>query len=321
MSIRQILFGFWNNTSGMGSLDFIDIFFIIMATFGFYFGFTFGLMRVILTVLSLFAALLAAMFLTPVLTNLLIEVMYLRSPYIPFVSFSVCVIMVFLMAKILVNLIEESVEKKKFNRLSQLLGGGSMALVFTIFYMALISFFGASNLVDLIYNDDQIIAERMVSVQLVVPRKTSNNQGYIWLSTLHENKKIQFSGLLRVAFHRQDGRFKGAYIRAQDSLFYLKPNQSYRFNSNHSMQLFQTNKNELCCFCDSDYIVTLRNNQLFFDCTDGKQKSFREGSLLYPYIQKVPEKSAQLLEGLWPIVDEFINFMRIAIAKLNQSNT
>ncbi len=304
----------------MGSIDFIDIFFIIMATFGFYFGFTFGLMRVIFTVLSLLTALLAAMFLTPVVTNLLIEVLSLRSPYVPFISFFVCIIMVFLMAKILVNFIEESVEKKKFNRLSQLLAGVSMALVFTIFYAVLVSFFGASNLVQLAYNDDQIIAESVAPVQLFVPQNTAINQGDIQLSIVHEHKTIRLSGLLRLDFHRQGDRFKGAYIKNQDSLFYLKPNKPYQFKSNYRMQLLQTNKNELYCFCDSFYIVTLRDNKLFFDCTDEQQKSFREGSLLYSYIQKVPDRSAELLEGLWPVVDEFIKFMRIAIAKLNQSN-
>ena len=289
-----------------------------MASFGFYFGFTFGLMRVLLNLVSLFAALLAAMFLTPIITNLLMELLALRVPYIPFVAFITCLIMVFMMAKILHKLIEETVEEKKFNRLSQLLGGGFMALVFTLFYAVLVSFFGAAGLVQLVYNKDQLISEAKGPVQLYVPRESDNQEDTITLLTAKQGQIFHFTAALRLGFRSTANHTKAAYLRTTDSLFYLSPNQAYRFKSPKSMQLFQTNSKELCSFCTQDYIVICKGEGLYFECTDKSTKSIRVQSLLYPYIQKVPEVAAQLLEGLLPVVDDFIDFMRIAVAKLNQ---
>lgn len=125
----------------------IDVLFIIMITFGFYFGFVFGLIRVVIFLILFLLAIAASMRFTPVIEILIKDTFELDSPFLPFVSFAITLIGLLLIVRIMTKLLSGIIDNKRFNRISQAIGGLMMCLVFTFLYSVLIDFFSKSRLI------------------------------------------------------------------------------------------------------------------------------------------------------------------------------
>ena len=164
----------------------IDILFIIMVTFGFYFGFTFGMMKVGLMVISLMFAVLAAMAFTPMTTNLIIDTFNVESVFLPFVAFLVTLLVVMMMARIMTKLVEESVDNKKFDMISQVLGGVVMAIIFTLLYSVLVTFFGQAGVIKLVLNREVMVTRADQDVKLVVLGKVIRPDTLVMVIDEHE---------------------------------------------------------------------------------------------------------------------------------------
>lgn len=303
----------------MQSVDIIDILFLVMASFGFYFGYTYGFIRVFLAAISLSLASLAAMICTPILTRLLVEVLQLQSPYIPFLACLGCVVVALLMIRIVTKLIEEKVQTNKVNVLSKLLGAGLMTLIFTVFYAVLVTFFGKAGVIQLVFNQDYKLKLSESEVRLSVAGATKLPTDTIQLSNNTHAIQYNFIGALHIGNHKyRSGHSVG--IKALDTTILFYPHQQFIFSAAAPLQLTQTTSNTLLCFCNSAYKVSLQEDFLWFDCTDKSIKGIREGSLLYDKIQLVPEKGAQLMQGFIPVADAFVDFMRVALSKLEEQS-
>ncbi len=125
----------------------IDLMFLIMVSYGFYFGYAYGLIRVVIFVLSLVVAMGVAMYVTPTTTKLLQETLEINSALLPFISFVVTLVGVMLLARILFMMLEENINSKQINKVTQLIGGLLMSAVFTFLFSVLITFFSAASVI------------------------------------------------------------------------------------------------------------------------------------------------------------------------------
>ncbi|MCH2044981.1 MAG: CvpA family protein [Saprospiraceae bacterium] len=126
----------------------IDVLFIIMVTFGFYFGFVFGLIRVVIFLVLFLLAIAASMRFTPIIEVLIKDTFELNSPFLPFVSFAITLIGLLLIVRIMTKLLSGLIDNKRFNRISQAIGGLMMCLVFTFMYSVLIDFFSEAKVIN-----------------------------------------------------------------------------------------------------------------------------------------------------------------------------
>ena len=193
------------------------------------------------------------------------ELLALRVPYIPFVAFITCLIYGFYDGKDSPQTNRRDGRRKK-NLIGFLscLEVGLWPLFLPCFMPFLVSFFGAAGLVQLVYNKDQLISEAKGPVQLYVPRESDNQEDTITLLTAKKGQIFHFTAALRLGFRSTATHTKAAYLRTTDSLFYLRPNQAYRFKSPKSMQLFQTNSKELCFFLYPRLYCYLQGGRLIF---------------------------------------------------------
>jgi hypothetical protein len=86
------------------------------------------------------------------------------------------------------------------------------------------------------------------------------------------------------------------------------------------MSIYKGTDKEVICFCDSTFLVSVQRDSIFFNCLDELLSSQRRTSLLYQYIQVVPGRCSQLIQGLAPFVNNFIEYMSVAIDRLNNRN-
>jgi len=310
----------------------IDIFFIVMVTFGFYFGYTFGLMKVGLMVISLSFAILAAMAFTPMTTNLIVDTFHVESVFLPFASFLVTLLVVLMLARIMTKLIEETADKKRFDKISQVIGGFVMSLVFTILYSVLITFFGQAKVVDLVFNRDALATSQNGEIKLGISGKLIGNLDTIVMKmNSDENfypfvgKKEEEEGACRLNFgiNKIAGGGGQGYIRGQKSgkpqRWNILPNDTVFITSGAEMYLTVDKKME--CFCDSTFLIEASNDTIFFQCMDEHLYSKSRTSFFYKYIELIPKRGAQLMDGAAPFIEEFLDYMSIALERLDKGES
>lgn len=125
----------------------IDIMFIIMAAYGFYFGYAYGLIRVVIFLLSLGVALGVSMYITPSTAQLIQETLEVESALLPFVAFVISLVGIMLVARIVFKLLEENINNKQLNQVTQGIGGLLMGMVFIFLFSVLVTFFSKAHVI------------------------------------------------------------------------------------------------------------------------------------------------------------------------------
>ena len=299
-------------------IDLIDILFVVMAAFGFYFGYTFGLMKVVLFVISLSVAVFTAMAFTPMVSRLIIDTFQVNSAFLPFIAFFLTLLVVLLLAGIVAKIIEEAVDNKRFNSISKIIGGMVMGLIFTLLYCVLITFFGQAGVISLVFNEDAFITKSDNPVILNIPSKTIGEPDTLIMNIKGVDTIYKFIGTLNFGSDSKGNNKFQAYVGGRDSEFLLMPEDTISFSSKSQISVYIGNKKDLFCFCDSSYLVSARNDTINFNCTDHILSSRSTSSLLYKYIEVVPQRGTQLMQGLVPSIDRFIEFMTVALKQLEE---
>ena len=75
------------------------------------------------------------------------------------------------------------------------------------------------------------------------------------------------------------------------------------------------------CFCDSTFLIEAQNDTIYFQCTDKYFSSKSPTSFFYKYIEIVPKRGTQLMEGMIPFVQHFLHYMDIALERLEKGDT
>ncbi len=293
----------------------IDVFFILMATFGFYFGFSFGLMRVLLLVISLGAAALAAMRFTPMTTDLIAETFDVDSPMLPFAAFLVTLIVVLMMARMAAKLLEETINSQRYDLVSQVMGGLMMSLVFTLLYSVLVTFFGQAHVIDLVFNEDTYTTNADEEVRLLAIRQLS---GAVDTLEMHSetDSSFLFYGELRLGADKMPGNKYQSFISATDMAFSMLRGDTFLFNSKAELQVHANNK--LICFCDSVLVAYALADTVFYHCTDKFLSSKSKTSFFYKYIEVIPKRGTLIMKNMLPFVQYFVDYMGIALEKIEK---
>lgn len=289
-----------------------------MATYGFYFGYTFGLMKVILAVLSMIIAVLSAMAFTPMTTNLIIDTFHVESPFLPFVAFLITLLVVLMMARIFTKFIEETVDDKKFNTTSQFVGGFLMSLIFTMLYSVLVTFFGQAQVIDLVFNEDIMITKENKDMHLGILKGPIGHPDLITLHIKGEDTTYRFDGTGELRFGsdpRGDGTYR-SYLSCADREFAFMPRDTFYLKSKRQMYIKEGRK--VLCFCDSTFLIEAQNDTIYFQCTDKYFSSQSPTSFFYRYIELIPKRGRLLMEGMIPFVQHFLNYMDIALERLEK---
>lgn len=305
-------------------VDIIDILFIIMAAFGFYFGFNFGLMKVALVVISFCFAVLAAMAFTPMTTDIIVDTFNIDSIFLPFISFGLTLIVVLMLARIVTKLIEETVDNKRFDIVSQVIGGLVMALVFTLLYSVLVIFFGQAGVIKLIFNDEVMVTRSEGEIRLEIPGKVTGlgvpDTMYMKIDEDHNvykfigNNENKGAARLNLGFNPIPGNEYIGYIGSRVQKWDILPQDTVRVKA--TGQLFLRVENEKRCFCDSTFLIEAVNDTLYFQCMDDYLAAKSMSSILYKYIEIIPQRGTQLMKGLAPFIKDFLDYMSIALERL-----
>lgn len=125
----------------------IDIMFIIMAAYGFYFGYAYGLIKVVIFLLSLIIALAVSMYITPSTARLIQQTLEVDSALLPFVAFVISLVGIMLVARIVFKLLEENINNKQLNQMTQGIGGLLMSVVFIFLFSVLVTFFSKAHVI------------------------------------------------------------------------------------------------------------------------------------------------------------------------------
>jgi len=291
----------------------IDIFFLLMAAFGFYFGYTFGLMQVVLMVLSLSAAILAAMGLTPMTSELISETFEVESPFLPFLAFLVTLFIVLMMARMVSKLLEETVEGKRFDTMSQIIGGVVMGLVFTLLYSVLVTFFGRANVLDLVFNKDAFTHKKDKNIQLINVHPFDLEASSLAMISDDDMLSIFKGG--KVSFGVDE--FKGSYtpyFKSKKSSFSMLRGDTFVFSAKYELQV-RANE-ELLCFCDSSLIIYAEGDTINFHCQDKNLASKSMTSFFHKYIEVIPRRGKILLQHMLPFVKDFMKYMDVALQRI-----
>ncbi|MCP4437925.1 MAG: hypothetical protein GY810_03195 [Aureispira sp.] len=280
----------------------IDILFIIMATFGFYFGYTFGLMRVVLFVLSLLVSLGVAMRFTSVTVNLIQDTFDVDSPFLPFVAFLITLIGVMLIARIVVKLLEETVDKDRFDRISRIIGGFMLSFVFTFLFSVLITFFGKAGVIDLAYNETlEIMGQEANFIKIISTDtmliKQKNKPGILCLGDIMLLKDKR-SGLMC------GGRF--VPIPAGDTVM---------ISGSATKDLEEDDI--VAFFCEKD-MAFIGGDTINCYCSDNYPAAKHATSTFFKYIQVIPQTGRKILENAAPFIKDFIKYMTIALERLEK---
>lgn len=304
----------------------VDVLFIIMATFGFYFGFSFGLMKVVLSVLSLMSAVLAAMAFTPMTTNIIIDTFEIDSVFLPFVAFLVTLLIVLMLARIVTKLIEETIDNKRFDIVSQIIGGLIMGFIFTLLYSVLVLFFGQARVIELVFNQKYQITRSDVNPQLVVPAKLGlGKPDTIYLKIDEDHNTYRFapdkanskkSASLSIRFQPVQGHRYVGSIGSAVQQWDILPEDTVRVKS--SGQLFLMAGDEMRCFCDSTFLIRSINDTMYLECLDDYLAAKSATSFFYKYIEIIPQRGTQLMKGAAPFIEDFLDYMSVALERLDK---
>ncbi len=300
----------------------IDIFFILMVTFGFYFGFTFGMMHVVLMVISLVFASLTAMRFTPTTANLISETFAVESPFMPFVAFVVTLIVVLMMARMIAKFLEETIDNKRFNMMSKIIGGFVVSLLFTLLYSVLVTFFGQAHVLKLVFNQDTFTTKENQEIYLIVADENNsffdgNNKPYSMKMASTKDSIFHFekAGKLALRTTGRAGAYK-AFVVGQKQRFYIEKQDTFYFDSNQEVQVHVDH--HLTCFCESKIIVVASNDTIHFECTDEYLSSKSKTSFFFKYIELIPKKGTIIMKEMLPFVKHFIDYMNIALERIEK---
>lgn len=304
----------------------IDILFLIMATFGFYFGYTFGLMRLALILFSFLFATIAAMSFTPMTSSIIRETFEVESVFLPFAAFGITLLIVLMLARMVTKLIEETLVSQRFDVLSRLVGGLLMALWFTLLYSVLVIFFGKSGIFPLVFNEDRMVSPEDRTVHIGVPAKAIalGPTDTLWLSITNDPNLYPFEpdkdskgGIaLSLGFVPMGNGIYQAYINNKGRSWNLLQGDTAQIQARRELVL--TSKEKMLCFCDSSFIIYPQDTTLLFDCTDPNIRAKSATSLFYPYIEIIPQRGNQLMNGLRPLIREFVDYMDVALERVEK---
>ena len=303
----------------------IDIFFILMATFGFYFGFSFGLMWVVLLVFSLAFAALAAMRFTETTADLIGQTFEVESPFLPFLAFLVTLIVLLMMARMVAKFTEELISNERFDLISQIIGGLLMSLTFTLLYSVLVTFFGQAQVLNLIFNQEMYLnKDRKEAVLMAVDSQLEPNPKDIKDEDLRE---LRFGNLARkrtlparrkINFAtRQAGKNRHKTTFAVVGKTVDIEQDTFVFGSGKGETRVYLN-NRLACFCEGNFWVMASSDTIHFVCQDEDLVSKSATSFFYKYIELIPRKGTIIMCEMLPFVKHFIDYMRVALDRLNK---
>lgn len=304
----------------------IDIFFVLMAAFGFYFGFSFGLMRVVLSVVSVLLASLAAMKFTPTTADLIRDTFLVESPFLPFAAFLITLLIVLLLARIVAKLIEETVNNKRFDMMSKLIGALLMSLLFTFLYSGLVVFFGQANVVKLVFNRGAAVGRKADNIEIASLERQRTYKDLVGVDTAHaismqihsqQDTTIQFSsGTIPFKIDSLGKNYYKAYINLRTNPIQISSTDTIYLSSGKEMQLFANNRE--VCFCLSSLSVHTKADSLIFECGDEDLVSKSQTSFFYRYIEVIPRRGTHLMSSMLPFVQTFVDYMDIALKRIEK---
>lgn len=308
----------------MGVIDAVDVLFIIMAAFGFYFGFSFGLMKVVLAVVSLISGVLAAMAFTPMTTNIIVETFEVNSVFLPFISFLVTLLIVLMLARIITKLIEETVDNKRFDIISQIIGGLIMSFIFTLLYSVLVLFFGQARVIKLVFNQTYQVTRTHINPKLVVPavQLGLGKPDTIYLKIDEDHNTYRFApeeekaASLSIDFEPIQGNEYIGSIGSSVQNWNISREDTVRVKSRG--QLYLMIEDKMCSFCDSTFLITSINDTMYFECLDDYLAAKSATSLFYKYIEVIPQRGTQLMKGMAPFIEHFLDYMSVALERLDK---
>lgn len=126
----------------------IDLFFVLMSTYGFYFGYTHGILRVLGIAVALIAGLLLSMYLTVPAIELFSTLFGINAKFLPLFTFGLVSIFIFLTAMLLLRIVRENTSIAKLGKTAKIIGAILMATIFVFLYSVLLLFFSQSNAID-----------------------------------------------------------------------------------------------------------------------------------------------------------------------------
>ena len=294
-----------------------------MATFGFYFGYTFGLIRLALVLFSFLFATVAAMSFTPTTSSIIRETFGVESVFLPFIAFGVTLLVVLMLARIVTKLIEETLTSERFEVLSRIIGGGLMALLFTLLYSVLVIFFGKSGVLPLIFNEEITITPKDGTLQLGIPPKpiASIGRSDTLLLALSSDSMHVFSskegsvglklGILPLAKETYQ-----AYVNNKGRSWTIAVGDTIFING--TRQLVVQDQKAVRCFCDSAFLAYAEKSSLVVRCTDPIFSAKSATSIFYPYIEIIPKTGNQLMNGLRPLIYDFVEYMEVALDRVER---
>lgn len=290
----------------------IDIFFIIMAAFGFYFGIAFGLIKVVLLVLSILGAVLAAMRFTPMVADLIRETFEVESLFTPFFAFLATLLLVLLLARMLTQMVIESVNQVRLDKASRVIGGLFMMLFFTLLYSVLVTFFGQAHIIDLVFNDEIVLSKEASNIQVRSANTSASKRGVVQDTIavhVYADTSYYFYGQVMLSPHK-----KGLSIQSNKHRFELSIKDTTILRTKRELHIFATN--QLQCFCENDLMLIPQSDAVLFKCTDDYLSAKHLTSFFYPYIEIIPKKGTYVLKVLAPFIQEFVDYMGIALNRL-----
>lgn len=125
----------------------IDIFFLIVAGYGFFLGFTKGIIQTVFTILSYLFGLLAAFKLSPAMTKFLETATGSNHPLLFIAGFLMAFFGTMLLIRFISRALSEGLESANINIINQAAGGALLASILTLIYSLLLWFAVESHIV------------------------------------------------------------------------------------------------------------------------------------------------------------------------------
>lgn len=121
----------------------IDLFFAIIAGYGFFIGYSRGIIKTILYVLAFFFGFVVAVKFAPSATDILTRVFDQQSPMMYLAGFTLCLALTIIFIRLVAKGMEGILQSANINIINQFFGGLLLASVLTLLYSGLL-WFGAS---------------------------------------------------------------------------------------------------------------------------------------------------------------------------------
>ena len=187
-----------------------------------------------------------------------------------------------------------------------------MMLFFTLLYSVLVTFFGQAHIIDLVFNDEVVLSKEVSNIQIRSVNNRASKRG-VTQDTIalhvHADTSYYFYGQMMLLPHK-----KGVSVQSNKHQFELSIKDTSILRTKRELHIFGTN--QLQCFCEGDLMLIPEVDAVLLQCTDDYLSAKHLTSFFYPYIEIIPKKGTYILRTLAPFIQDFVNYMGIALNRL-----